>query len=76
MLPSGEYRVFLVARFVLAEIKSAATLRISCNTYADALNSMKFCICVIISVPFCPPSWNLLSDLCQTSTTNVRCHYA
>ena len=32
--------------------------------------------CVIISVPFSPPSWNLLSDLCQTSTTNVRCHYA
>ena len=26
--------------------------------------------------PFCPPSWNLLSDLCQTSTTHVRCHYA
>ena len=26
--------------------------------------------------PFCPPSWNLLSDLCQTSTTDVRCHYA
>ena len=32
--------------------------------------------CVIISVTFCPPSWNLLSDLCQTSTANVRCHYA
>ena len=26
--------------------------------------------------PFCSPSWNLLSDLCQTSTTDVRCHYA
>ena len=26
--------------------------------------------------PFCPPSWNLLSDLCQSSTTDVRCHYA
>ena len=25
---------------------------------------------------FCSPSWNLLSDLCQTSTTDVRCHYA
>ena len=25
---------------------------------------------------FCPPSWNLLSDLCHTSTTHVRCHYA
>ena len=27
-------------------------------------------------LPFCSPSWNLLSDLCQTSTTHVRCHYA
>ena len=26
--------------------------------------------------PFCPPSWSLLSHLCQTSTTHVRCHYA
>ena len=26
--------------------------------------------------PFCPPSWNLLSDLCQTSTTDVWYHYA
>ena len=26
--------------------------------------------------PFCPPSWKLLSDLCQTSTTHVRCYYA
>ena len=26
--------------------------------------------------PFCPPSWNLLFDLCQTSTNEVRCHYA
>ena len=26
--------------------------------------------------PFCPPSWNLLSDLCQTSITHVRCDYA
>ena len=26
--------------------------------------------------PFCPPSWNLFSDLCQTSTTHVRCYYA
>ena len=26
--------------------------------------------------PFCPPSWNLLSDLCQTSTTHLCCHYA
>ena len=26
--------------------------------------------------PFYPPSWNLLSDLCQTSTTDVRCHCA
>ena len=26
--------------------------------------------------PFCPPSWNLISDLCQTSTSHVRCHYA
>ena len=26
--------------------------------------------------PFSPPSWNLLSDLCQTSTTHVCCHYA
>ena len=25
--------------------------------------------------PFCPPSWNLLSDLCQTSTPDVRCRY-
>ena len=23
-----------------------------------------------------PPSWNLYYDLCQTSTYNVRCHYA
>ena len=37
VLPPGEYRVFLVARFVSAEIKSAATWRISCNTYVDAL---------------------------------------
>ena len=22
-----------------------------------------------------PPSWNLLSDMCQTSTADVRCHY-
>ena len=22
------------------------------------------------------PSWNLYSNLCQTSTTNVRCHYS
>ena len=26
--------------------------------------------------PFCPPSWNLLSDLCQTSTTDVCYHYS
>ena len=26
--------------------------------------------------PFCPPSWNLLSDVSQTSTTHVRCQYA
>ena len=26
--------------------------------------------------PFCPPSWNLYSELCQTFTTNVRCHQA
>ena len=26
--------------------------------------------------PFCSPSGNLLSNLCQTSTTHVRCHYA
>ena len=26
--------------------------------------------------PFCPPSWNVQSDLCQNSTTDVRCHYA
>ena len=26
--------------------------------------------------PFCPPSWNLLSDLCQTCKTHVRCHDA
>ena len=26
--------------------------------------------------PFWPPSWNLLSDLCQTSKTDVRCHSA
>ena len=25
---------------------------------------------------FCPVSWNLYSDLYQTSTTDVRCHYA
>ena len=25
--------------------------------------------------PFCPPYWNLLSDLCQISTTDVRYHY-
>ena len=25
--------------------------------------------------PFCPTSWNLLPDLCKTSTTHVRCHY-
>ena len=24
--------------------------------------------------PFCPPSWNLQSDLCHTFTTDVRCH--
>ena len=30
-----------------------------------------------VSLPLCcPPSWNLLSELCQTSTTHVRCHYA
>ena len=27
-------------------------------------------------LPFCPPSWNLLSGLCQSSRTDVRCHYA
>ena len=26
--------------------------------------------------PFCSPSRNLLSDMCQTSTTDVHCHYA
>ena len=26
--------------------------------------------------PFCLPSWNLWSYLRQTSTTDVRCHYA
>ena len=26
--------------------------------------------------PFCPLTLNLKSDLCQTSTTNVDCHYA
>ena len=26
--------------------------------------------------PFCPLSWNLLLNLCQTSTTHVRYHYA
>ena len=26
--------------------------------------------------PFCSQSWNLYSDLCQTSTTVGRCHYA
>ena len=24
--------------------------------------------------PFCSPSWNLLSDLCQTLTDYVRCY--
>ena len=24
--------------------------------------------------PFCPPSWNLYSDLCQTLTDYVRCY--
>ena len=27
-------------------------------------------------LPFCPPSWNVLSDLCKSSATHVRCHYA
>ena len=104
---------------------SAATWRISCNPYADALNSTEFCIvrlflrhfirhhgilnpicvkllplmCAVImhnsvkknevsilingwvtanySVsrpPFCSPSWNLKSDLCQTLTDYVRCY--
>ena len=44
VLPPGEYRVFVVARFVLDELKSATTWRISYNTYADALNSIEFCI--------------------------------
>ena len=26
--------------------------------------------------PFYSPSWNLLPDLCQASTTHVCCHYA
>ena len=25
--------------------------------------------------PFCPPSWNFLSDICHSSTTDIRCHY-
>ena len=31
---------------------------------------------VVSRPPFCPPSRNLLSDLCQISTTHVRCYYA
>ena len=30
----------------------------------------------VLQLPFCLPSWNLSSDLFQTSTTDVRCHYA
>ena len=31
--------------------------------------------CSVLQPPFYPPYWNLKSDLCQTSTTDVRCHY-
>ena len=30
----------------------------------------------VLQLSFCLPSWNLSSDLFQTSTTDVRCHYA
>ena len=44
-------------------------------------------VCILINVwfianynvwrpPFCPPSWDLWYDLCQTSTSDVRCDYA
>ena len=46
VLPPDEYRVFLLAMFSFCRLRStsAATWRISCNTYADFLNSIEFCI--------------------------------
>ena len=29
----------------------------------------------VSQLPFCSPSWDLSSDFCQTSRTEVRCHY-
>ena len=40
------------------------------------INSWATATCSVSRTPFCPRSWNLLSDLCQTSTTHVCCHHA
>ena len=73
MLPPSEYRVFLVARFVPAEIKSANIWQISCITYADALNAIEFVLCDY----YCAILSAILEcGMYQTSTTNVRCHYS
>ena len=52
----------------LHTIQQKNEVSILINSYATATYS-------IPRPPFCPPSWNLLSDLCQTSTTHMRCHF-
>ena len=46
------------------------------NEVSILINSWARATYSVSRPPFCPPSWNLLSDLCQTSTTHVRYHYA
>ena len=62
----------------LLQLMCAVITNISVKKQSSCINkwlSYRQLQCFTAAI-FCPPSWNLLSDLCQTSTTNVRCHYA
>ena len=46
------------------------------NEVSILINDWVIANCSVSRPPFCLTSWNLLSYLSQTSTTNMRCHYA
>ena len=72
------------SRNLLSDLCLASTTDVRCH-YAQFSEKNEVSILIndrvtanysVSQPPICPQSWNLLSDLCQTSKTDVRCHYA
>ena len=69
---------------LLSKLFQTSTTDVCCH-YAHISEKNEVCVLIngwvtanysVSRPPFCPPSRNLFPDLCQTSTTHVRCHYA